>query len=261
MILWLLPGGKWLGSFVVYLEMEVLCFAVGAFPSWSRRGRCMPVVEGYCWMISDPRLHTFGTELVCFVKIDFILRCCHRGFCKCSNSIVRRLWRTQVPAACLFWLEETASKAPWYLPYLVPPLQTWFDFYEGNLASVNLWVNFDFWCVTSKSNSGLLSFIYFRKFRYFFTCSESWRNGCCTTSSFCRQALAVFPTLAWDVLCWSPGWPWTRDLPTQPLKVGVCATVVWIWLHLRAHILARGSTLSLPTLHCVLGSITLSSSP
>jgi hypothetical protein len=43
--------------------------------------------------------------------------------------------------------------------------------------------------------------------------------------------------------------------------VGVCATVVWIWLHLRAHILARGSTLSLPTLHCVLGSITLSSSP
>lgn len=119
--------GKWLGSFVVYLGLEVLCLVVGAFPWQARRGRCISVVESYCWMIRDASLHTFEAKLVCFVKIDFILRYCDGGFCKCSNSIVRHLWRTKVPTACMFWLEETVSKAP-LIPTLLcssPPDLVW----------------------------------------------------------------------------------------------------------------------------------------
>lgn len=45
------------------------------------------------------------------VKIPFILRCCYGGYCKHSNSICEPSLETPLfPAACLCWLEETATK-------------------------------------------------------------------------------------------------------------------------------------------------------
>lgn len=123
---------------------EALCLVFGAFPWWSRRGRCLFVIEGYCWMISDPCLHTFQTKLVCFVRMDFILRCCYGGYCKYSNSICEVSPETLLfPAACLYWLEEILLETC-LIPCFFPPLWTWFDFYKGNFASLKLQRDFDF---------------------------------------------------------------------------------------------------------------------
>lgn len=100
-----------LNSSLVLPGDESFVFLLGAFPWWTRRGRCLSVIEGCYWLISDPRLHTFQMKLFCLVKIGFILRCPYGGYCKCSNSICEPSLETPLfPAACTYWLEDTATK-------------------------------------------------------------------------------------------------------------------------------------------------------
>lgn len=73
--------------------------------------RSLSVCSWYCWMISDPCLHTSQTKLFCFVKIDFMLRCCYRGYYKCPNNICEVSLETPLfPAACMYQLEATVTK-------------------------------------------------------------------------------------------------------------------------------------------------------
>lgn len=104
------PEGN-LDGFVVLPGDGSFVFLLGAFPWWTRRGRCLSVIEGCCWMISNPCLRTFQMKLVCLVKIGFILRCRYGSYCKHSNSICEPSLETFLfPAACTYWLEETATK-------------------------------------------------------------------------------------------------------------------------------------------------------